>query len=178
MKENSKYLIYGLFDPENEELRYIGLTTESLDIRLSNHIAKSKLSRFSHKNNWIKLLLKCGLKPRIQKIQELYNIEDLKGAEIYWIKYFREKGCKLTNIGDGGEAAYGRKHTPEAKYKMKLAHKGIKVIDTINGKIYNSFHEAALDTGTYASHVSRVCKGIYRQINGHIFKFYKEETIC
>ena len=91
------FLIYGLFSGIDVELRYVGKTINSLEWRLSKHLAENN---DNYKCRWIKSENKNIY---IQLIQELYNKEDLNNAEIYWIKYFRENGCKLTNLTDGGD---------------------------------------------------------------------------
>ena len=96
--------IYGLFHPETGELRYIGQTRKSLNKRLKNHLGHSKNIKTNRwVCSWIRKLLRFGLIPRIQYIQEYKFItnQDLNNAEIYWIKYFREQGCRLVNVTNG-----------------------------------------------------------------------------
>lgn len=116
--------IYGLFD-ELGELRYVGKTTVPLRNRLSNHLNPPKLVGVSHKNTWIKSILKGGVRPTIDLIQTLHTIEDLNAAEIYWIKFFRDQGCRLTNGTDGGDgASVGHTTSEETRRKISLAKRG------------------------------------------------------
>ncbi len=118
--------IYGLFD-DSGELRYVGKTEQTLAKRLKEHVAPWHLIAATHKNSWIKQLLRYGLNPRIQTIQTLPKEtvqSDLNKAEIYWIKFFKDQGCRLTNGTDGGEGLAGRKHSEATKAKMSAATKG------------------------------------------------------
>lgn len=69
--------IYTLEHPITGEIKYVGKTIKSLQIRLSEHITDSK--KYNFKNpNWIKSILKLNLKPIIQwnsftEIQEFLN---------------------------------------------------------------------------------------------------------
>lgn len=119
-----RFFIYGLYD-DNGELRYIGQTTRSLKQRFSVHLCESRgFRKNQHCAVWIRSMLKENTEPTIQLIQELYNKDDLNGAEQYWIKYLRDQGCRLVNHSDGGEGCVGFRHTEETKKKMALLSKG------------------------------------------------------
>lgn len=120
----SDYLIYGLFDPINGELRYIGRSSSGLE-RPKRHSHSSELVLDkAYKGNWIRSLLKKDLKPIIGIIQT-FNVEtDLNAAEMYWIKYFRDQGCGLVNSTDGGGGRFGYKVSEETKRKISEAQKG------------------------------------------------------
>lgn len=108
-------LIYTLSDPRNNEIRYIGLTTESLSYRLSKHCNKP---RNNHNGFWIKSLLKKNLKPIIEKLDEAKTFKELCELEMYWISQFKCWGFNLTNQTNGGEGSYGYKHSDETKKKI------------------------------------------------------------
>jgi len=55
--------IYGLVCPTSNQIRYIGITRYSLEKRLSEHLKENKSK--THKQKWIKSLLKKELKPTI-----------------------------------------------------------------------------------------------------------------
>ena len=87
--------VYGLADPRNGELRYIGATEQSLEGRLSGHIGATKDA--SPRTKWVRELLRQGLRPEIFEIEV---VDDSQGAEAerFYIQYFTYLGCKLTNV--------------------------------------------------------------------------------
>jgi len=89
--------IYGLFDPLNNELRYVG-KTNNIKKRISRHINEKGIT---HKICWIKSLKKSKQTPIIEIIDKVYS--DWKFWEKWYISYFRSIGCRLTNMTDGGE---------------------------------------------------------------------------
>ena len=155
--------IYGLLD-ENGELRYVGKSVRPISKRLTSHLTPNALKQTSHRVSWIKGMLSRGFKPTIIHIQTLNNHDDLCGAEKYWISYFRENGCRLVNMTDGGDGSFGCKQSLETiekrasklrgrKYPLKQI-KGmldynnsnkVSIIDK-NGKIFNSICEASKQT--------------------------------
>lgn len=59
--------IYCLYNPNTCEIRYIGRTIRPLNTRLVQHISKAKNNYSnSHKENWIRSLLKNGIRPKIK----------------------------------------------------------------------------------------------------------------
>lgn len=114
-----KYTIYKLIDPITNDVRYIGLTFNSLKQRLKSHCSeKSK----SHKSNWINLLKSKGLKPIIESIEEnISSYEYCCEREIYWIEKYKSEGYSLTNMATGGNK--NKKMSEEVKKKMSDSHK-------------------------------------------------------
>lgn len=90
--------VYVLKDPTTNEIRYVGVTSQSLNQRLSQHINAAK-NHQRHVCNWIKSLLDQGLRPIIEQIDD---VEDWEEKERYYIKYYRDQGCNLTNTQEGG----------------------------------------------------------------------------
>ena len=127
--------IYGLIDPRDQKLRYIGFTSKSLEERLLIHLKNT--SNKSYKNSWIKSLSKENLKPEIFKIQDT-DICSWESDEKWNIAYFKSIGCELTNMTIGGEGVVGRKVTDECKKRMSLAKLGIKRSDIVKKKISDS----------------------------------------
>lgn len=67
-----KINIYCLYEPHTCKIRYIGRTKNKLSKRLATHICKAKKHNLnSHKENWIRSLLKNGIKPKIKLLVEL-----------------------------------------------------------------------------------------------------------
>lgn len=99
--------IYTLVNPELNEIFYIGRTKKPLSDRLWGHIAaaKKKGEKFTNtiKDSLIRDLLSKNLRPKIVKVETILPlclIEYLEIAEreIYWMKYFKDKGCGIMNI--------------------------------------------------------------------------------
>jgi hypothetical protein len=90
--------IYGLVDPKNNQIRYIGKTQQPLKRRLTQHIYDNGLSN-KYKYNWINKLKNEGLKPQIIEL-ETCNEENWVEREKFHIK----NNNNLTNLTDGGES--------------------------------------------------------------------------
>lgn len=106
--------IYGLVNPETQELRYIGKTTNTLKRYQSHCRAKGN----SYRDKWIRSLKDAGLMPEMVIIETCGN--DWVEAEKFYIAYFKSLGCLLTNLTAGGEGCEGHKHTDETKRIMRL----------------------------------------------------------
>jgi hypothetical protein len=106
---SAKFLIYGLVDPRDGQLRYVGKSSSGLKRprsewrnALAGHEGRGR------KVCWIKNLLKAGLELYgVVVIQEFDDDGILGQAERFWIAYFRQIGCRLTNDTDGGEGVSG-----------------------------------------------------------------------
>lgn len=111
------YIIYSLLDPDTNEIRYIGKTTEKRKSkRLNEHIrGSSKLK--NKKDYWINKLLKKGKKP-IMEVIELISLDLVDERESYWISQF----ANLTNLTSGGEKSY--QITEELREKLRLINSG------------------------------------------------------
>lgn len=118
----SKYLVYALKDPKTQEIRYIGKSTSGMR-RALQHKDSSSLKKISHKNNWIKSLLESGLMYQIEILQNCSSNEETLQAEMYWIKFHKEKGTNLTNLTDGGEGNSGWDMPEETKRNISIAKK-------------------------------------------------------
>jgi hypothetical protein len=117
-----KTFIYTLSDPKTGEIRYVG-KSDNPQKRLYDHIASCSKSP-THKNNWIRSLIRENQKP-ILNIIDTVSIDNWQIYEIEWISKLRKEGHNLTNISDGGSGPthheyYDRDNTIE---KMKIRHK-------------------------------------------------------
>ena len=91
-----------------------------LDTNKVFYIGKGKLTRAKskqHRNKyWNNVVNKCGYK--IVFIKKNITEEEAINLEIKLIKNYRDKGCKLTNLTDGGEGISGYRYTDEQKIKL------------------------------------------------------------
>jgi hypothetical protein len=136
-----KYVVYGLYDPRDGQLRYIGQTSIGVDARYAQHIlgAQRTGSHGKRKNDWIKELLGLKLTPELKILREVENVLDLNRAEMFEIKYYRDFiYCDLTNATDGGEGIRGWIPSEEVRLKFKLAKLGTKRSDETKRKISES----------------------------------------
>ena len=113
--------IYKLIDPRNNEVRYIGKTT-NIKRRYKQHLYDK---RKSHKSSWVQSLRNEKLKPIIEILETCDN-DNWKEREIYWIKQFDN----LTNLKEGGGTDYIRTTSNETKQKLSLARKKVILTDT------------------------------------------------
>jgi hypothetical protein len=108
--------IYVLKDPITKEIRYIGRTKNSLNVRLNGHFCKAKQNKFkTHKDNWI---LKLKTKPVIELLEIVDGWEKSYLREQELIKEYLNKGFKLVNLHDRGEGGLLRNISEEQRIKI------------------------------------------------------------
>lgn len=120
----ARYIIYGLSEPDTGFLRYVGLTTRSLQARFQGHWSTRNCLK-THTASWLNSLDFRGLKPIIETIDSFDSIEELFEAEAWYIEYFRSLGCNLTNLVPGGQKiSFGHKNSYNFSEKMKGNQRG------------------------------------------------------
>lgn len=127
--------IYGLIDPETEEIRYVGKSIRPTQ-RLQNHM--NEVSN-CHRSHWLQSLKRRGLKPELMILESVHGEWPWQESERYWIKRLKDAGCRLTNNTSGGDGVsdlppetrekmrqtwLGRKHRPETLIKLSIASAG------------------------------------------------------
>ena len=120
MKNNIS--IYTLSNPYTKEVRYVGMTSKTLNERLIKHVSDKKGTR---KCMWIKSLKNKGLVPEIDLI-ELASKDNWIEKEVFWIGYLKFLGCRLTNMTEGGENV---EMTQEIRNKISAKSKLFKATD-------------------------------------------------
>ena len=130
--------IYTLLDPRTHAVRYVGKSDRPHKRWISHCNGYYELK--SMKNSWIQSLATQGLRPELVVIEET-TVDQWEDRERYWIAYYRQAGCDLTNGTEGGIGAYklhpdarrrisdsnrGKKRSPEAITKTANAHRGRK----------------------------------------------------
>ena len=121
-----KFELYGLFCPYTDEIKYIGVTKNGLNTRLNQHL-KNPTNQFI--SSWFNDLKLENKIPIIKLIKECDSYDELLQSEIEEIKKCRYLEIDLFNISDGGDVnpMLGKTHTPEARKKISLTHKGKKL---------------------------------------------------
>lgn len=127
-------------------IRYVGATTQCLTERLAQHIRNSKRGEKTHKAEWVRLLLRNGVRPEIELVEQSVSLD----RECFWIAHYRKLGVDLTNGTDGGdgciglseeararigEASKGRIWSPESREKLSQSRKGFKASHETREKI-------------------------------------------
>ena len=149
------YKIYALKLKDEEIIRYVGLTKQSLHNRLRGH--KNITSKCKTKNGyWVN---KNKNNIEIILIEEsIENLQDANEREIYWINYYKELGNDLTNGTLGGD---GVNPTEESRKKMSESQMGKILSDEHIEKIKKS------NTGKKRS--KEICKKFSELRKGIIF---------
>lgn len=170
MKTDIAY-IYALLDPRDNEVRYIGKTTNPKN-RLSSHITECKREKSTHyRAKWIKSLLKDNLRPLI-KFLKICPLSDFVKYETEYIQLY--KNDKLTNSDETGQGNVGRRQEILDKQSKKMGR--IVYQYDLDGnfiKEYKGVREAANFLKTSHSYISRCCRGEYKHTGGFIFRYDK-----
>lgn len=119
--------VYGLYDPETDELRYVGQTTATLAKRLSSHLSAQNRATHRHSSRWIKGLMDRGLRPIIRELATAGTRDELDALEKFHIERSKSMGARLANHTDGGVGPTGWKHTDEWKQQMSELRTGRNV---------------------------------------------------
>jgi hypothetical protein len=121
----SSAFIYTLSD-ENGVVRYVGKSVNPQRRFIGGHLVFARTGESKdHKCNWIRSMLARGLKPELRIIEECGG-DDWKERERYWIKFYRDAGCDLTNaLPGGGGGPSGIKWTAEQREKKRLAYENM-----------------------------------------------------
>lgn len=143
-------VIYGLVDPNTQQIRYVGKTRQKVSSRLSAHLRERSKC---HRLNWIKSLQDRGQKPEIIILEEIFGAWPWEESERYWIAHGRAEGWPLTNNTSGGDGVrdlsaetrermrqtwLGRKHSPDAVEKIRALKTGVKASDETRAKMSRS----------------------------------------
>lgn len=125
-----KTYIYGLTDPRlgtgQRAVRYVGKSNDPAH-RRRIHLTPTGLRGSSHKQNWLRQLLKLGIRPGLLVLESVKEAH-WKNAERFWIAALRHRGCRLTNVDRGGSGGSlpGGKRSLETRRKMSEAAMGNK----------------------------------------------------
>jgi NUMOD3 motif len=168
------FYLYGLYCPYTNKLKYIGITTGTLQYRLNFHLRKPTNPKIS---KWFRELKKNNNLPHIKLIKEYFSYNDLLNAEIYEIKKYRELGYNLFNVSDGGDInpMFGKTHSEESKKKISLHHKGLKRTNEQKEK-RRELLKALWSDENWSDNVRKKMKGNKNSL-GHIHSEYSKNLI-
>jgi hypothetical protein len=164
--------IYGLVDPINNEIKYIG-KSNNVETRLKSHLYHSyKNENKTYKERWICNLKKLNLKPNLIILKET-NDKEYEYWEMYYIKFYKDLGYKLTNYDEEGKGALKYK---SIEYIKNMQSKRIKNVYqfSLDGefiKKYISAREAARDLKISHANIVRCCNKEFKHSSGFIFSY-------
>lgn len=130
---HSNMFIYGLIDPRDGSLKYIGKTTQGIERFRQHYYSYKSYSKEgkTKKVNWINKLKKLNLIFDIVYLEYFTNEKEMNESETFYIQYFRSIGCNLLNHNDGGEDTPKHKVTDDTKKilseKSRLAWKNPEI---------------------------------------------------
>lgn len=90
---NKIYYIYGMFAPDDKQIRYIGRSVNPQK-RVPQHSSSGTNHR---KLEWIRSVKSRGLEIDYIILQTCENLQEAKDAENNWIALFLENRCELLN---------------------------------------------------------------------------------
>lgn len=146
-------IVYGLYDPDTQALRYVGQTVNGLARRLANHLSPSGLKKHLRVASCLKNLLSRGLMPDARILAVASTREQLDELEIRHIASAIESGADLTNLCAGGKVNSGFKKSADAVAKIIQARVGSTTPDSTKKKISQAM------TGRKVSNRTRILLG-------------------
>ena len=114
-EKNLCYTIYALRDPRDQEIRYVGITRQTIRRRMNSHLRNARKGATWHSAQWMRQLLRENLLPLVEILEKTNDPE----REMFWIAYCCAQGYRLTNKTSGGISGY--RHTTEARAKISQA---------------------------------------------------------
>lgn len=137
-------VIYGLVDPRDGQVRYVGKTVEPQQ-RLYMHLWYATSGRTdTHRDRWLRVLLAAGAEPVMRVLEEVPLGVSWEERERSWIAALPD----LTNTARGGEGV-DVPRTPEWSARIGLAHRG-KVVSCETRRLLRE-----RNSYTHATHCAR-----------------------
>lgn len=118
------FTVYTLCSPTDNQVRYVGMTGQTLPNRLLGHL---KDPHNPHKRNWIAKLLSQNLRPIIEPVIAGLTLEQAGAFEKQFIFYLRSIGTDLINLSTGGEKGpLGCVRSKDTRLKLAIQKMGAK----------------------------------------------------
>jgi hypothetical protein len=140
--------IYGLFDPESDEIRYVGKANNAQK-RFKTHLLDSKTAK-RPVCLWVQSLIKLGKVPVI-RVLETVPAEQWEFAERRLIAEYR-KTAKLLNLADGGAMP------SQTREQRKKAARASNEVQALKPETWKRFIKAKQDMGRLYSRLSKDLK--------------------
>jgi len=114
-------VIYGLVDPADGRIRYIGQAIRPR-ARLGRH--RRDLSGVTHRQNWIRSVRDAGRTVEMVVIDECQTQAEANQLETHYIALLRTMGFDLTNTTDGGDGVSGYHYSDEQRRAISARLRG------------------------------------------------------
>lgn len=124
MLVSNEVTIYGLFDPRDGLIRYVGKANNPYK-RLKAHLRE--LRRRTPLYDWIGFLRKEGITPHI-RILEIVSASTWQEAEKRQIAFYRATSTRLLNVADGGDE-------PKCPYEIRVKN-GSRIAGTRDHRLW------------------------------------------
>ena len=112
------YVVYVLIDPRDDVVRYVGITDQTTNRRLNQHLKCTDGN--NEKSEWINALMAVGMKPKIKTIEEGLTLQEANERETYWIKHYLAGNIPITNRAKAPSSPY----RPDSAYLLRGSHGG------------------------------------------------------
>lgn len=181
------YKVY-LIKKADNTIVYVGLTSQALSMRFSQHVARKQLNREDFRIELVQNLLTLDQAVVLEEmlIQQYntringYNVspKSLNGysnahseeQKLKWSETRKNKKVSEEHAAKNRIARLGKKNSSEHTEKIvKAVSKPVMCIET--GKVYKSAREAAKQLKLQYSKISLVCYGKRHSTGGLHFKF-------
>jgi hypothetical protein len=104
--------VYGLIDPRDQEIRYVGATRVGLEERLHAHVGHMKKAAARSRNDydrWLAELFTLGLQPRVTALEfAIMLLDELAERESHWISRYLPSGNLVNGTSTGYAVTAGR----------------------------------------------------------------------
>jgi len=157
MSKEKIYYFYTLRSEDfPEEIRYVGVTTETLKQRFSEHKYKATSEKYRSQpvHKWMYSKFKQNIDVQICYLDEC-DSSMWQEREKYWIKFYKDVGAKLLNLQLGGNGVITKEmRNTYGRTRSILAHQiPVAAYDKITGKEFMRF-----DSITFAAKYFNVQK--------------------
>ena len=188
--------LYGLFDPRDFQLRYVGVTSlttlrrfhymETAAVRDSEGLTPARIGRAST-SSWLQELMTVGRRPLMLVQEEFEDETSAFAAEVKAIAFYRHQNAPLLNKANGGKGCPGALRSPEWRARHGAANKGKvrskemrrRVAKGLGGapfkdelgRTYHNIHEAGERLGIAYQNIWKVLQGKRPHAEGHRFRY-------
>lgn len=111
------YAVYVLIDPRDAVVRYVGITDQTINRRLDQHLKRTDGN--NEKSEWIDELMAVGMKPKIKAIEEGLTLQEANERESYWIQHYLAGNSPITNRAKTPSPPY----RPDSAYLLRSNHR-------------------------------------------------------